>query len=123
VGNDVERRTTTTTKESVPSVPGCAEQLARFFPEVERVQVRAVLTPLRNSPGTVRETVLLEFASQEKAIFGTTLPLEFEDRVRLKHADGSGALAARVVAVQYHEGQKAVAVQFVSGQRAWVKKP
>ena len=105
------------------SVPGCAEQLARFFPEVERVRVRAVLSPVRHSPETVSEAVLLEFASQEKAVFGTTLPLEFEDRVQLKNADGSGQLVAKVVAVQYHEGQKAVAIQFVSGQRAWVKKP
>jgi hypothetical protein len=121
-GSEVETLKTTG-KESAPSVPGCAERLARFFPEVERVSIRAVLTPLRNSAGKVRESVLVEFASSERAIFGSTLPLEFDDHVRLEYEDSKSDLMARVVAVQYHEGHKAVAVQFMNGQCSWVKRP
>jgi hypothetical protein len=118
----VETRTTKKLTDGVPSAPGCAEQLARFFPEAEAVHIRAIVTPLRNG-SKVRETVLVEFASSEKAIFGSTLPLEFNDRVRLKNAEGSGEAVARVVAVQYHDGHQAVAVQFVNGQCSWVKRP
>jgi hypothetical protein len=101
----------------------CTERLARFFPEAERAEVRAQLTPLRNGAGTVSESVLVEFASAEKAIFQSSLPLEFNDRVQLEQSDGSTKAEGTVIAVQYHEGQKAVAVQFVNGHSAWVNKP
>ncbi len=101
----------------------CTERLARFFPGAESVEVRALLTPLRGGAGTVCESVLVEFASVQKAIFQSTLPLEFNDRVQLAQANGNGKAQGTVIAVQYHEGQKAVAVQFVSGQSAWVNKP
>jgi hypothetical protein len=102
---------------------GGTNQLARFFPEAESVQVRAILTPLRSGSSMVREAVLVEFASKEKAIFSSNLPLEFDDRVRLENPEDQGQAEAKVVAVQYHEGQMAVAVQFVNGQCAWVKRP
>ena len=98
------------------------ERLARFFPEAEPAEVRAMLTPLRNG-GTVCESVLVEFASAEKAIFQSSLPLEFNDRVQLEQSNGSAKTEGTVIAVQYHDGQKAVAVQFVNGQSAWVNKP
>jgi hypothetical protein len=101
----------------------CTERLARFFPEAEPAEVRAQLTPLRNGAGTVCESVLVEFASAEKAIFQSSLPLEFNDRVQLEQSNGSAKAEGTVIAVQYHDGQKAVAVQFVNGQSAWVNKP
>jgi len=100
----------------------CTERLARFFPEAEPAEVRAMLTPLRNG-GTVCESVLVEFTSAEKAIFQSSLPLEFNDRVQLEQSNGSAKAEGTVIAVQYHDGQKAVAVQFVNGQSAWVNKP
>ena len=100
----------------------CTERLARFFPEAEPAAVRAMLTPLRNG-GTVCESVLVEFTSAEKAIFQSSLPLEFNDRVQLEQSNGSAKAEGTVIAVQYHDGQKAVAVQFVNGQSAWVNKP
>jgi hypothetical protein len=107
--------------ERVASV--CTERLARFFPEAESVEVRALLTPLRGSAATVCESVLVKFASPDKAIFQSGLPLEFNDRVQLAQVNGSGKSEGTVIAVQYHEGQKAVAVQFVNGQSAWVNQP
>jgi len=102
---------------------GSTEQLARFFPEAERVSLPATLTPLRNGSGRVQEAVLVEFASVEKAIFSSTYPLEFDDRVRLEQVAGNGKSEAKVVAVQYYEGKIAVAVQFADGQGSWVKRP
>jgi hypothetical protein len=122
-GSEVQTRNKTTLKEAAPFLPGCAEQLARFFPDLERVSLRAVLTPLRNNAKKVQESVLVEFASAERAVFGSTLPLEFDDRIRLQNEDLTSDLFARVVAVQYHEGHKAVAVQFMNGRCSWVKRP
>ena len=101
----------------------CTERLARFFPEAEPAEVRAMLTPLRNGAGTVCESVLVEFAGAEKAIFQSSLPLEFNDRVQLEQSNGGAKAVGTVIAVQYHDGQKAVAVQFVNGQAAWVNQP
>jgi hypothetical protein len=102
---------------------GCTDLLARFFPDAERVRIAATLTPLGNGSSGVREPVIVEFAGAEKAIFSAAYPLEFDDRVRLEPADGSNQSDAKVVAVQFHEGRIAVAVQFANGQGAWVKRP
>jgi len=110
-------RTTTLAHTGQPS-SGCTEQLVRFFPAAEPVQVRVVVTS-----GQVRESVLVEFASRERAIFSSSLPLEFGDRVRLKRVEGNGETIATVIAVQYHEGRKAVAVEFADGNCSWVKRP
>jgi hypothetical protein len=101
----------------------CAEQLARFFPDAKPLQVRAVLTALRSGASQVRESVVVEFATAERAIFSSRLPLEFDDRVRLSDAEGNAECDATVVAVQYHDGRKAVAVQFANKQIFWVKRP
>jgi len=62
----------------------------------------------------------VEFGDPEHAIFLSTLPLEFDDRVRIK-ATGEGQPAeANVVGVQYQEGRKAVAVRFLHGPCDWV---
>jgi hypothetical protein len=123
VGGSVDTPGTTTLAHTGQPSSGCTEQLARFFPAAEPVQVPAVVTPLRNPSGQVQESVLVEFASAEKAIFSSSLPLEFGDPVRLKRAEGNGETVATVIAVQYHEGRKAVAVEFADGNCSWVKRP
>jgi hypothetical protein len=105
------------------SSSACTEQLARFFPDANAVQVHAVVTPLRSGAKQLHESVLLEFASTKRAIFSSALPLEFADRVRLSQREGNADCDATVVAVQYHDGRKAVAVQFAGEQRLWVKRP
>ena len=71
----------------------------------------------------MREATVVEFGGAECAIFLSALPLEFDDRVRLE-AVGQGLTAeATVVAVQYHEGRKAVAVRFLEGHCNWVTQP
>jgi hypothetical protein len=118
VGGSVDTPRTTTLAHTGQPSSGCTEQLVRFFPAAEPVQVRVVVTS-----GQVRESVLVEFASPERAIFSSSLPLEFGDRVRLQRAEGNGETIATVIAVQYHEGRKAVAVEFADGNCSWVKRP
>jgi hypothetical protein len=103
---------------------GCAEQLARFFPGAMAVRVPVQVTALRGGRARLREATVLEFGGAQHAIFLSTLPLEFEDRVRLEQDSRGGAAAdATVVAVQYHEGRKAVAVKFTQGLCDWVMQP
>lgn len=114
---------TTTSVHTDGSASACTEQLARFFPDASPVQVRAVLRLLRSGADQVREPVVVEFASGERVIFSSRLPLEFDDRVRISDAEGNAECDATVVALQYHDGRKAVAVQFVDKQIFWVKRP
>ena len=111
-----EVNTLATTLHTDGTASACAERLARFFPDAKPLQVRAVLTPLRIGAKQVRESVVVEFASAERAIFSSRLPLEFDDRVRLSDVEGNAECDATVVAVQYHDGRKAVAVQFADKQ-------
>ena len=102
----------------------CAGQLARFFPSAAAVRVPVQVTALRGGRAKLREATVLEFGGAQHAIFLSTLPLEFEDRVRLERDSHGRAVAdATVVAVQYHEGRKAVAVKFTQGSCDWMMQP
>ena len=101
----------------------CAEQLARFFPQASPVRMPVQVTALRGGHTKLREATLLEFANSGIAIFVSTLPLEFDDRVRLERDNKARTADATVIAVQYHEGRKAVAVKFSQGPCEWVTQP
>ena len=77
----------------------------------------------RGGKTQLREATVVEFGCAEHAIFLSTLPLEFNDRVRLEATRKERPAEATVVAVQYHEGRKAVAVRFIQGPCNWVAQP
>jgi hypothetical protein len=103
--------------------PGCVERLARFFPRATPVRVPVQITALRAGSARLREATVLEYGGSEHAIFLSSLPLEFDDRIRLERDRNGGTADAKVIAVQYHEGRKAVAVRFLQGPCAWVTQP
>lgn len=107
----------------VAESPACTAQLARFFPLAVSVRIPVRVTAMRNGDTRLREAAVIEFCGPEHAIFLSSLPLEFDDRVRLERAQNARPAEAAVVAVQYHEGQKAVAVRFLQGARDWVTQP
>ena len=78
------------------------------------------VTALRGGATLLRETSVVEFAGLEHAILVSSLPLEFDDRVRLEGSRKADTTDATVVAVQYHDGQKAVAVKFLHGPTHWM---
>ena len=78
---------------------------------------------MRGSGSQLREATVIEFGGVEHAIFLSTLPLEFDDHVRLEAVEQGRPAEATVVAVQYHEGRKAVAVRFLQGRCDWVTQP
>ena len=66
---------------------------------------------------------MVEFGAQQYAIFMSALPLEFDERVQL-FREGKGRPAeAAVIALQYQEGRKAVAVRFLEGSCDWMMQP
>ena len=101
----------------------CAEQLARFFTHMRPVRIPVQVTSLRGGASQLREATVIEFGGVEHAIFLSALPLEFDDRVRLEAVQEGRPAEATVVAVQYHEGRKAVAVRFLQGHCNWVTQP
>jgi hypothetical protein len=101
----------------------CAKQLARFFPLAAAVRIPVQVTSLRSGNSRLREATVVEFCEPEHAIFLSTLPLEFDDRVKLERDRRGSAAEAAVIAVQYHEGRKAVAVRFLQGACDWVTQP
>ena len=105
---------------AIEASQNCAEQLSRFFPEVRVVRVPVQVTALRPGRTRLREATVLEFGGGEHAIFLSTLPLEFADRVKVEKGESAEATEGRVVAVQYHEGRKAVAIRFLHGPCHWV---
>lgn len=107
---------------TISPTESAASQLARFFPEVEAVRTRISITLSRVGAGSVKDTVFVEFAGREKAIFSSTLPLEFGDKVRLANEAGK-QFEAKVIAVQYEDGRTAVAAQVLKGQFSWVNRP
>lgn len=100
----------------------CAERLARFFPRVVPLRIPVHVTAVRGGQSKLRESTVVEFGGSEHAIFVCSLPLEFDDHVTLE-CDARNCTNATVVAVQYHEGRKAVAVKFSDAPCDWVTQP
>ncbi len=71
----------------------------------------------------LREQTVIEFGTAHEVLFGSSLPLEFEDSIRLVTSDRSLDARATVVAVRYHGVRKAVAARFVDEPDNWIIKP
>lgn len=71
----------------------------------------------------MQESTVVEYGSAEYAIFLSTLPLEFDERVRMVRNGKGRPAEAAVIALQYHEGLKAVAVRFLEGRCDWMMQP
>ncbi len=101
----------------------CTEQLARFFPKLPAVRIPVRVTSLRFGQLRAQEAAIVEFGTGDYAIFLSKLALEFDDRVRLVRDGGGRPAEATVIALQYHEGRKAVAVRFLDRPCEWMMCP
>jgi hypothetical protein len=99
----------------------CTEQLARFFPKLPAVRIPVQVSPRRYGQARLKEATVVEFGTSEYAIFLSQLALEFDDRVHLVREHGGRSVEAAVIALQYHQGHKAVAVRFLDGHCEWMK--
>lgn len=100
----------------------CVDKLAQFFPQACPVRIQVKLMAPRLGARTFVETTVVEYATPTEALFTSTLPFEFDDRLRVQEIDGALIAEAAVVAVQYHQNRKAVAVRFLTTPRHWVLK-
>jgi hypothetical protein len=109
--------------ESIAAVRTCVEKLAQLFPGASPVRLPVRVAALGTGPRRLEESTVIEFGTAHEVLFASTLPLEFEDQVQVRNSDGSLNAGARVVAVRYHEGRKAVAARFVGEVGNWIIKP
>jgi hypothetical protein len=101
----------------------CVEKLAELFPNVSPVRIGVRVVTMSSGREQLQEQAMIEFATAHEVVFGSNLPLEFEDGVRLVNSDGSLDVQATVVAVRYHAGRKAVAARFITDVKNWIVKP
>jgi hypothetical protein len=103
--------------------PTCVEKLAELFPTALPVRIPVRVTTVSAGRRRLQEQTVIEFGTPQEVVFASTLPLEFEDRVRLLNSDSSLDARATVVAVRYHGGRKAVAARFDAEVGNWIIKP
>ena len=101
----------------------CVEKLAQLFPNASAIRIPVRVTTAGAGKRRLKEQTVIEFGTAHEVLFSSSLPLEFEDRVRLVNSDGSLDARATVVAVRYHGGGKAVAARFVGEVGNWIIKP
>jgi hypothetical protein len=104
-------------------VETCVEKLARLFPNASAVRLPVKVTTQATAMRPLQEQTVIEFGTANEVLFSSSLPLEFEDAVRVVNSDGSFDASAVVVAVRYHEGRKAVAARFTGEVSNWIIKP
>ena len=97
-------------------------KLAQFFPDATAVRIPVQVTGVDARGQDFSEHTIIEFGTPDEVLFASTLPLEFDARVRLDNPDGSLSVEAAVVAVQYHNGKVAVAVRFLRQIPNWIIK-
>jgi hypothetical protein len=101
----------------------CVEKLAQMFPQASPVRIAVNVSTMGAGRRTVQEQTVIEFGTAREVLFASSLPLEFEDRIRLRNSDGSLDARATIVAVRYHGGRKAVAARFTGEVENWIIKP
>lgn len=100
----------------------CVEKLSHLFPNALPMRIPVQVESLPTGRRRLHEDAVIEFGTAREVLFSSSLPLEFEDRVRLVNADGTLDARATVVAVRYHNGSKAVAVRFLDKVENWIIK-
>ncbi len=97
-------------------------KLAQLFPDASPVRIPVQVMTLGAGERKLKESTLIEFGTPMEILFASTLPIEFDEKVMVRNSDGSLEAEASVVAVQYHNGQKAVAARFLAEVGNWIIK-
>jgi len=97
----------------------CVVELARFFPGIVPLRI-PVLIFKGDSAKAAAEQTTIEFGTAEECLFVCGLPLEFEDLVHIRTADGTLNSTAKIVAMRLHEDKMAFAARFVNDVTDWI---
>ena len=99
----------------------CVAELARFFPGGVPVRIPVRVSKGNSIRGSAEKTVI-EFGTPEEILFVSGLALDFDDTVRVRNADGSLDIAAKIVAMRLHNGKMAIAARFMEDVTNWIIK-
>jgi hypothetical protein len=108
--------------DTAEATQSCVEKLSQLFPSASPMRIPVRVVTLATARRPLQEQTVIEFGTAQEVLFASTLPLEFEDGVRVLNSDGSLDARATVVAVRYHDGRKAVAARFVGEVGNWIIK-
>jgi hypothetical protein len=100
----------------------CVEALARFFPGAMQVRIPVRVSKGRSGKSASAEQTIIEFGTAEEVLFVSALPLDFEDIVRLRNADGSLDITAKIVAMHLYHDKMAIAAKFLEDVPNWIIK-
>jgi hypothetical protein len=100
----------------------CVEELARFFPGVMQVRIPVRVCKGRSGKATSSEQTMIEFGTADEVLFVSGLPLDFEDIVRVRNADGSLDIVAKIIAMHLYHDKMAIAAKFVEEVPNWIIK-
>ncbi|HEV8491752.1 MAG TPA: hypothetical protein VGR76_05750 [Candidatus Angelobacter sp.] len=68
------------------------------------------------------EQTTIEFGTAEECLFVCGLPLEFEDLVQIRTADGTLSCTAKIVAMRLQDDKMAFAARFLSDVTNWIDR-
>ena len=100
----------------------CIEELARFFPGAIQVRIPVSVCKGHSVNAAPLEQTILEFGTADEILFVSSLPLDFEDIVRVRNADGSLDITAKIVAMHLHHDKMAFAAKFLKDVPNWIIK-
>jgi len=100
----------------------CLDELARFFPGILQVRIPVRVFKGRSVKSALAEQTMIEFGTAEEVLFVSSLPLDFEDIVRIKTVDGPLDITAKVVAMHFSHDKMGIAAQFAEEVPNWIIK-
>jgi hypothetical protein len=100
----------------------CVEELARFFPGVMQVRIPVRVCKGRSGKMTSSEETMIEFGTVDEVLFVSSLPLDFEDIVRVRNADSSLDFVAKIIAMHLYHDKMAIAAKFLENVPNWIIK-
>ena len=108
---------------SLSADESCVAKLARFFPEAVPVRIPVRVTRIgANGVAAPSENAVIQFGTPQEVLFASGLTLDFVDKVRLENSDGSLDTEAEIVAMQFQNGNIAVAARFLGDVTNWIIK-
>jgi hypothetical protein len=99
----------------------CVAELARLFPGIVPVRI-PVLIFKGDSARAAAEQTTIEFGTAEECLFVCGLPLEFEDIVHVRTADGTLNSTAKIVAMRFQDDKMAFAARFLNDVTNWIAR-
>jgi hypothetical protein len=99
----------------------CVAELARFFPGIVPLRIPVLIFKGDTAKAAAEQTTI-EFGTAEECLFACGLPLEFEDLVQVRTADGTLNSTAKIVAMRFQDDKMAFAARFLNDVTNWIAR-